>query len=136
MYDKERIGRIVGDIDRFFSDLDALGIKDVRDVEDKKTFYAASMLLFSLINRAIDLGEELITANHLGTPATYKDVFFLLYRAKLINSGLKDDLVELSSFRNLFSHEYHSFTPEDILDAHARIGAVRELVKRAKKTVA
>ncbi len=48
MYDRERLGKIFSDIERYFSDLEAMGIKSVKDLEDKKSFYSASMLLFSI----------------------------------------------------------------------------------------
>lgn len=132
MYDRERLGKILSDIERYFTDLEALNIKSIHDLEDKKNFYSASMLLFSIINRAIDLGEEAVSANNLGTPSTYKDIFFLLLRGRIINRRMKDELSELSSYRNLFSHEYYNFTEKDVFSALGKIAIVRDFIKRVK----
>jgi len=80
MYDVERIGKIISDIERYFRDLEleGLNIKKVEDLEDRKDFYAISMVLFSILNRAIDLGDEIVMANNLGMPSTYKEIFRLL----------------------------------------------------------
>ena len=36
------------------------------------------MALFSLLNRVIDLGSEMVMGADLGTPAIYRDIFRLL----------------------------------------------------------
>ncbi|ADT83605.1 hypothetical protein [Thermococcus barophilus] len=50
MFDIERIGKIISDIERFLSDLDSMEIKNVDDLRDRKTFYASSMLIFVILN--------------------------------------------------------------------------------------
>jgi len=135
MYDNERLGKILGDIERYFADLEEVGIKNVKDLENKKNFYSVSMLLFSIINRSIDLGEEIIAAKNLGTPSTYKDIFFLLFKGKLINDHMKKQLQELSSYRNIFSHNYHDFKEKDVFNALTRISVVRDFAKRMKVVI-
>jgi uncharacterized protein YutE (UPF0331/DUF86 family) len=132
MYDVERLGKILSDIERYFSDLETLNVRTEKDLEDRRNFYSVSMVIFSIINRTINLGEEVVTANNLGTPSTYKDIFFLLRRAGIINEQMKTDLSELSSYRNLFSHEYQNLTEKDVYAALMKIGAVRDFVKRIK----
>ena len=78
MYDTERIARIISDIEKYLRDLEELDIKEARDLADKRNFYAISMVLFSILNRTIDLGEELVMANNLGMPSTYREIFKLL----------------------------------------------------------
>lgn len=135
MYDKERIGRVFSDLERYFSDLGTMNVKTIKDLEDKKNFYSVSMLLLSIINRTLDLGEEIIAANNLGTPSTYKEIFFLLMKGKIINNQMKNQLAELSSYRNLFSHEYHNFTAKDVFNALKRIDIVKDFIKRVKPRI-
>jgi len=78
MYDIERTARIISDIEKYLRDLEELDIKEARDLADKRNFYAISMVLFSILNRTIDLGEELVMANNLGMPSTYREIFKLL----------------------------------------------------------
>ena len=62
---KERLLSIIRDIERFFCDLDSINVRKIEDLASNGRFYAVSMLLFSLINRAIDLGEEIVADKKL-----------------------------------------------------------------------
>ena len=73
MYDRERIVKIVSDLEKYFRDLEELKIEEIADIEAKMHFYALSMVLFSILNRTIDLGNEIVMANNLGMPSTYKE---------------------------------------------------------------
>ncbi len=80
MFDLERLTKIISDIYRYLDDLERMEIKDPRDLDDIKNFYAVSMILFTLINRVIDLGDEIVTSRNLGVPGTYREIFNLLER--------------------------------------------------------
>ncbi len=47
-------------------------LTDMRDPNDIKNFYIVSMILFALINRVIDLGDEIVTSGTPGVPGTYR----------------------------------------------------------------
>ena len=132
MYDIERIGKIISDIERYFRDLEGLSIKNVEDLEDRKDFYAISMVLFSILNRAIDLGDEIVMANNLGMPSTYKEIFRLLTRNKFIGKDMGEELSNLVFYRNLLSHEYYDLTEEDVLEVFKKISIVKKFVERIK----
>lgn len=134
MYDIERITRIMADIERYSNDLEKLEIKSA-DMSNEK-FYSLSMLLFALLNRAIDLGNELIKANGLGMPISYKEVFVILGKNKMISRELEVSLVRLSGLRNVLSHEYYDVTKERVFEAYKIIGAVMEFSKAVKKLLA
>lgn len=135
MYDRERIGKIFSDIERYFADLESLNVKTMKDLGNKKNFYSVSMILFSIINRTLDLGEEVLAANNLGTPSTYKDIFYLLSKGRIINNHMRKDLSNLASYRNLFSHEYYNFTEKDVFSALKNIHTVKDFVKRIKSRI-
>ena len=59
MFDLERLTKIISDIYRYPDDLERIEIKDPRDRDDMRNFYAVSMILSTLINRVIDLGDEI-----------------------------------------------------------------------------
>jgi uncharacterized protein YutE (UPF0331/DUF86 family) len=135
MYDVERIGKIISDIERYFRDLEGLNIKNVEDLEDRKDFYAISMVLFSILNRAIDLGDEIVMANNLGMPSTYKEIFRLLTRNKYIGKDMGEELSNLVFYRNLLSHEYYDLTEEDVLEVFKKISIVKKFVERIKEVL-
>ena len=137
MYDVERIGKIISDIERYFRDLEleGLNIKKVEDLEDRKDFYAISMVLFSILNRAIDLGDEIVMANNLGMPSTYKEIFRLLTRNEYIGKDMGEKLSNLVFYRNLLSHEYYDLTEEDVLEVFKKISIVKKFVERIKEVL-
>ncbi|NMX21052.1 hypothetical protein C5S30_01145 [ANME-1 cluster archaeon GoMg4] len=137
MYDVERIGKIISDIERYFRDLEleGLNIKKVEDLEDRKDFYAISMVLFSILNRAIDLGDEIVMANNLGMPSTYKEIFRLLTRNEYIGKDMGEKLSNLVFYRNLLSHEYYDLTEEDVLEVFKKISIVKKFVARIKEVL-
>ena len=61
-YDREQVTKIIADIERYTKDLHELGISGRDDLEDRRNLYALSMLLFSIINRTIDLADEVVQA--------------------------------------------------------------------------
>jgi uncharacterized protein YutE (UPF0331/DUF86 family) len=135
MYDVERIGKIISDIERYFRDLEGLNIKKVEDLEERKDFYAISMLLFSILSRTIDLGNEIVMANNLGMPSSYKDIFRLLAKNGFIEQELEKRLSNLVFYRNLLSHEYYELTEEDVFDIFKRINIVKQFLEKSKDTV-
>lgn len=135
MYDIERIVKIVSDINKYFRDLEELKIEKMADIEDKRNFYALSMVLFSILNRTIDLGNEIVMANNLGMPSTYKDIFRLLAKNGFIEQELEKRLSNLVFYRNLLSHEYYELTEEDVFDIFKRINIVKQFLEKSKDTV-
>ena len=113
-YDTERISTIISDMRRYRKDLQDLAITSSSDLNDKRTFYAASMILFALLNRTIDLGNEMIIAHGFGVPSTYRDIFVILEKETVINHELSKKIAGLVLYRNLLSHEYHGIDPDKI----------------------
>jgi len=133
MYDMERIGKIISDIEKYFRDLEELKIEKIEDLEDKRNFYALSMALFSILNRTIDLGSEIVIANNLGMPSTYRDIFGLLGKNGFIDKALEKELSHLIFYRNVLSHEYYDLTEEDVFDVFKRLNLIKQFVEKVKE---
>jgi len=133
MYDIERIGKIISDIEKYLRDLEELKIKKIEDLEDKRNFYALSMALFSALNRTIDLGSEIVMANNLGIPSTYRDIFKLLSKNGFIDKTLEKELSRLVFYRNLLSHGYYDLTDKDIFDLLGRRDVIKQFVEKIKE---
>jgi len=133
MYDMERIGKIISDIEKYFRDLEELKIEKIEDLEDKRNFYALSMALFSILNRTIDLGSEIVIANNLGMPSTYRDIFGLLGKNGFIDKALEKELSHLVFYRNLLSHEYYDLTEKDVFDVFKRLNLIKQFVEKVKE---
>lgn len=135
MYDLERLAKIISDLERYLKDLEELGINKVGDLSDKKNLYSLSMVIFSIINRTIDLADEIVIANNLGMPSTYKETFTLLAKNRYIDETLKDRMSNLVFYRNLVSHEYYDMTEKDLFNVMERINTVREFLDAVKNII-
>ena len=128
MKELDRISSAIGDIERFFDDMSRIRICEEVSEEDLKGFYAASMVLLAVINRAIDLANEVILLYGWEEPFSYAEAFRVLERQEVIDKDLCGRLVVLVRLRNFLSHEYHRATERDIRQACELIGSVREFV--------
>jgi len=135
MFDLERLTKIISDIYRYLDDLERMKIKDPRDLDDIKNFYAVSMILFTLINRVIDLGDEIVTSRNLGVPGTYREIFNLLERGRVIDKELASDLSNLVYQRNILAHEYYNLTEKDVFRTYCRVHVIRKFVERVKENI-
>lgn len=134
MYDAERLLRIIGDIEKYLRDLNDMKIKSAASL-NKEQFYSLSMILFAMLNRAIDLGEEIVRGKQLGTPMSYKEIFQMLGKERVISPALAEELSGLVSLRNVLAHEYYDVTSKSIFEAYKQAGAIVDFVKIAKKLI-
>jgi len=127
--------KIVSDIDKYLTDLETMGIKKEGDLGDKKTFYAVSMVMMSLINGIIDLGQEIVIARKFGMPSTYKDVFRILQRNKVISMEELRQIEPLIGLRNTLSHEYFVLTEARLFDAVCREREIKIISKKLARAI-
>jgi uncharacterized protein YutE (UPF0331/DUF86 family) len=135
IYNVERIGSIVSDIERYLEDLGELNISTQKDLNDKRNFYAVSMVLFTLLNRVFDLGNEVSIAHNMGIPSTYREIFTLLRKNGCISDNLSHEMIGLVTYRNLLSHEYHGIDEEKLFLLTTKIGTIREFVDQMQKKI-
>lgn len=72
--------------------------------EDKQNMIFHGMLRG--IQAAIDIGNDIIAMKNLEEPSTYKEIFEILERNKIISSSLAFQLSTLAGFRNALVHIY------------------------------
>src|SRR3989344_89906 len=106
MYDFQRIGKIIADIEKYVRELKSFDIRKQSDLSDAKTYHATSMVVFAILNRLIDLGSEIISAENLGAPNTYSDIMPALAKANVINKESASELNKLIQKRNVLAHFY------------------------------
>ncbi|HLD41855.1 MAG TPA: HepT-like ribonuclease domain-containing protein [archaeon] len=133
MTDKERVAGILGDIKRYVSELETYKIKSVDDLKDNKTFFASSMVAFQMINKVFDLCDDVINSKNLGIPSTYKDIFWLLEKGKIINSQTKDKIWPIMRYRNLLAHEYGEISGKDVLFIIQNLNTISSFIGQLKK---
>ena len=114
-FDRAKTGKVIADIRRYSDDLSELKFGDKS--MSKLEFYSSSMLIFSIVNSYMDLANELISSNHLGYPATYADMFDILFDKKIINKKENDAFKRLINVRNAIAHRYFNITLSDVHNA-------------------
>ena len=116
MYDIQRIGKIITDIEKYIKELKSYKLNSSDELLDSKNYNASSMLLFAILNRTIDLGSEIISAENLGAPNTYQDIMPLLAKAGLMNKKEANQLNDLIRIRNVLAHFYEDITEKNLFN--------------------
>ena len=132
MADDERIGTLISDVERYMSDLEEMGISSADDLSEKKDYYSASMILFSLMNRCIDLGEEILSINKLGVPKSYRDIFKILKDKSIIDNILYEKLSDIVYYRNMLAHEYQEYTADDVFKMAEESSCINDFVEAVR----
>lgn len=109
-------------IKKYFDDLEECRDLDLRD---KRNFYANSMIVFSIINESIILGELFMSKNAMAAPLTYKEMMDILAERKAIDGKLAMKMKLLVQKRNIIAHEYGNITQEDIAELVKKVGIAR-----------
>ncbi len=63
------------------------------------------MVLFSIVNRTIDLADEIVVSNSLGMPSSYRETFASLARDGSVDRTLMEKMSGPVFSRNLPAHE-------------------------------
>lgn len=133
MIDTERTASILADLGFYLSEFRRIAPEDVPDFTDKKTYYAVSMVLFTVLNLVIDLGEELVAGLGTAMPSTYRDIFRLLQEAEVIRPEMAAGLASLVYYRNRLSHRYADFNESDLRAVIDRIPLIEEFATCARQ---
>lgn len=135
MYDVERIGKIVSDINKYLKELESYKISKVDSLYDGKTYNASSMVIFAILNRTIDLGSEIISTESLGAPNTYQDIMPILAKAGVMNKEQSEKLNKLIRKRNILAHFYEDMTEKELFKTMKEVPSVKDFVELVKKRI-
>jgi uncharacterized protein YutE (UPF0331/DUF86 family) len=138
MNSTDRILTISGDLDRFFRDYSVLAVSGIPDENDIMRYHALSMVLFTILNLCFELGEEVISSLHLQIPHSYRDIFRILHKERIIDEPVMRTMSDLVYYRNRLAHQYTGLDSGDLeaivsnMDTiHGYIQALRQTVNRA-----
>lgn len=131
MYDKLKIGRMILDIEKEFSNLDKFNLNE-KSLSDTEALYATSMSMLSIMTRTINIAEEIVVKNEWGMPNVYSELFTVLSKNGIIGKDLADILADLVKQRNVIAHYYFDIKPKEILSIKKKIYSVRQFTDKAK----
>ena len=134
-FDLEKIGKTVDDIERYLRDLNELNVGKEEDLANKDRFYAASMITFSIMNRSIDLGNEIVSACKFGMPSSYRDIFEILCREDVVDKEVRGKMIKLVYYRNLIAHEYHRINEKELFTMVKEIEIAERFMEQTREFV-
>jgi uncharacterized protein YutE (UPF0331/DUF86 family) len=134
MYDINKINRIIDDINRFFIDLERIKL-DEKSIKDSTNLHGGAMLIFGIINRTIDLSEEILVKNDLPMPSAYHECFPALGKAGLLDKKLSSELESLAKERGLFAHHYYDTKTNKVLKLSKDIYVAKQFIDKVKNLV-
>ena len=68
----------------------------------------------------------------MGIPSTYKDIFWLLEKGKIIDKKEKEKIWSIAKYRNILAHEYGEITQKDVLYIIQNIGFLKKFADKIK----
>ncbi len=104
-----------------------------QNISNYFVFNTIAMECFQAVNSAIELGELIVSEKNLGFPSRYREIFELLYNAKMISKKSLESFKRLVFLRNLIVHEYYMVTDEELMEMATLLGCLDELIANAKK---
>lgn len=134
MYDRDRIGMIIRDINDYFVKLNDVKVKAVGDLDEFK-FDVVSMRIFLILNKTIDLGKEIVVSRNFGFPKSYGDIFKILGDKKFVSRQQEKDLLKLIFLRNQISHRYEGISDKELFKVRNDLKIVKDFIKIVKEDV-
>lgn len=127
------IAAMARDVERYLADLKEMNVDAKKDLEEKKHYYAVSMIVFAVMNRAIDIGNEVISGSKkIPLPGTYRDTFELLAKHRIITPNVAEKMNELMIFRNVIAHEYYELSKEQVYKLKKDMPHVEQFISEIK----
>lgn len=132
--DKQRIIFLISTIKENLDFIEEEKIIDVEQLKkSKKDYLSISMALFTIQNKLIELGEELIdNLNKNIYPKTYGEVVDSLFEEKIINKEQYKLFRDFISYRNEIAHEYEGITQNEIFWCIKHLDFVKDFLKIVK----
>ena len=134
MYNIDRINTMIEDIKKFFADLDTINPNE-NNIENPEILHSTSMLIFGIMNRSIDIAQEIIVKNEIGMPQKYGESFSILGDKGIIDKKLIVDIEKLIEKRGLFAHHYYDVNKKEVIKLSKDINIVKKFVESVKKLI-
>ena len=97
-------------------------------------YYAISMAIFTIQNKLIELGEELVYSLEKNIyPKTYNDIAKILLNQKIITHTQFKTFKSFIEYRNEIAHEYDDITENEIFWCLKNLDFVKDIIKISKE---
>lgn len=133
--DKIRIKTIIVTIQKNLTYLKQKNIISVDSFKESlDNYYSSSMALFTIQNKILELGEELIdNLNKNLFPNKYSQIPQILLQEKIIDLNLYKKFNSFIEYRNEIAHEYEGISENEIFWCIQNLDFVEEIIRISKK---
>ncbi len=104
-----------------------------KDLSDYYIYTALAMECFQAANSLIEIGERIVVLKKLGVPSSYREIFEILHKAKLLSEEELRAAKRVIFLRNLIAHEYYRITEEELVEMVENLQRLVSFVEKAKK---
>lgn len=105
--DIETVKSQISLIRSYLKDLKVLSQIELADFKNNRERQLAVMHALQLaIEGCLNIGAHIISADELGAPKDYTDIYELLAKADVINADFADKMKKMARFRNRLVHLY------------------------------
>jgi uncharacterized protein YutE (UPF0331/DUF86 family) len=104
-----------------------------RDISDYLVYNTLAMECFRSVNALIEIGEYIVSKEKLGFPSSYREVFELLEKNKIINKNELKNIKRLIFLGNLIAHEYTKISEKELKEMVNLLKNIKKFVERIKK---
>lgn len=116
-------------ISRLEDSLNSLEKSKNAGLSKETTRAAIERLLQVSIEEVINIGNHLISGLGLTRPDTYREIFIVLEKEKIIDQKLSEELQRFAVFRNRLVHLYWKIGEAEFKGQLAKINLLRDFVK-------
>jgi len=123
---------IIHDIRQYFEDANQIFNRKRRYDNDRRDFYARSMVIFAISNRIIDLAREVTSICGYSKPGEQirNKVFFKRFNDhQVIDLKMRQEMINLVNFRNRISHHFFEITNDELEEVYTRFPTYLEFVQ-------
>lgn len=134
--DKERILNTIKIIQEYIDLIKKRNISIADESENDKNFryMGISMAFFTILNKTIELAEELVDSLELKYVATtYMENIEILYKNKLLDENQYKIFKSFVSYRNEIAHEYEEIKNVEIDWCLKNLDFISDFIKIIKK---
>lgn len=132
--DKQRILEIIKVIKTNLKYIQVIDLKNIKKTEDNiKDYYFVSMALFTILNKIIELAEEIVDELNIEKyPSNYFQFFDILFEEKIIHKDLLKKLKVFVEYRNDIAHEYSDIGENEIKWCVKNLNVIEDFLKIVK----
>ncbi len=87
---------------------------DITNDIDRKG--AVERYLYLVMQASIDLSEAVISYKKFRKPSAMSESFYILEEADIIPSDLREQMVNMTGFRNIIAHDYENLNYDIVYD--------------------